>query len=69
MFLIIDSSGSIRDNNSPEGSFDNWEQQQQFLSELVFTVGPDATKVGAVVFSEQVNLSNSPWTLVRKLNL
>ncbi len=56
--FIIDSSGSIRDNNPPDGSYDNWELQQDFLSLLVglFTVAPDATRVGAVVFSEQVNL-------------
>ena len=56
--FIIDSSGSIRDNNPPDRSYDNWELQQAFLSALVdlFSVGPDATRVGAVVFSEQVRL-------------
>ena len=56
--FIIDSSGSIRDNNPPGGQPDNWDLQLQFLSGLVdlFTIGPTATKVGAVVFSEQVNL-------------
>ena len=56
--FIIDSSGSIRDNNPPDGRTDNWQLQLEFLSRLVdlFTIGPDATKVGAVVFSEQVNL-------------
>ena len=56
--FIIDSSGSIRDNNPPNGGFDNWELQQEFLAELVdiFTVGLDATRIGAVVFSEQVRL-------------
>ena len=56
--FIIDSSGSIRDNNPPDGSSDNWDLQLRFLSRLVdlFTIGPTATKVGAVVFSEQVNL-------------
>ena len=55
--FIIDSSGSIRDNNPPGGT-DNWDLQLRFLSRLVdlFTIGPTATKVGAVVFSEQVNL-------------
>ena len=50
--LIIDSSGSIRDNNPADGS-DNWSTQLKFLSDLVgdFTVGLDATRVGAVVFS------------------
>ena len=56
--FIIDSSGSIRDNNPPDRSYDNWQLQQDFLSQLVgmFTIGPDATRVGAVVFSEQVRL-------------
>ena len=57
--FIIDSSGSIRDNN--QGNIDNWSLQLEFLSRLVdlFTIGPDATKVGAVVFSEQVRLAFS----------
>ena len=56
--FIIDSSGSIRDNNPSDGSFDNWTLQLEFLSLLVdlFTIGADATRVGAVVFSEQVSL-------------
>ena len=59
--FIIDSSGSIRDNNPPGGDPDNWQLQLDFLSNLVdlFTIGPDATKVGAVVFSEQVRLAFS----------
>ena len=50
--LVIDSSGSIRDNNPPDGS-DNWTTQLKFLSNLVgdFRVGLDATRVEAVVFS------------------
>ncbi len=57
--FLIDSSGSIRDNNPSDGSYDNWLLQQEFLALLVdlFTIGPDATRVGAVVFSEQVNLA------------
>ena len=56
--FIIDSSGSIRDNNPPGGQPDNWQLQLDFLARLVdiFTVGSDATRVGAVVFSEVVNL-------------
>ena len=56
--FLIDSSGSIRDNNPPGGTPDNWNLQLDFLSRLVdlFTIGPTATKVGVVVFSEQVNL-------------
>ena len=56
--FIIDSSGSIRDNNPPSGNPDNWELQLEFLADLVgaFTVAPDATRVGAIVFSEDVRL-------------
>ena len=59
--FIIDSSGSIRDNNPPGGQPDNWNLQLEFLSNLVdlFIIGPDATKVGAVVFSDQVRLAFS----------
>ena len=58
--LIIDSSGSIRDNNPPDGS-DNWTTQLKFLSNLVgdFRVGLDATRVGAVVFSGAARLVSS----------
>ncbi len=56
--FIIDSSGSIRDNNPPDRSYDNYELQLQFLTTLVnaFTIGLDATRVGAILFSEQVSL-------------
>ena len=56
--LIIDSSGSIRDNNPTDRSYDNWDLQLRFLSELVasFSVGFDETRIGAIVFSEQVRL-------------
>ncbi len=54
--FIIDSSGSIRDSNPSDGSFDNWQLQLNFLAELVdsFTIGQDATRVGAVSFSDIV---------------
>ncbi len=57
--FIIDRSGSSTDNNILPGKFlDRWELKLQFLSELVnsFNVAPSATRVGAVVFSEQANL-------------
>ena len=59
--LIIDSSGSIRDNNPPDRSYDNWELQLKFVSDMVsaFDVGPDATRIAAIVFSEQVTLAFS----------
>ena len=32
--VVIDSSGSIRDNNLPDGSYDNWELICQFVREV-----------------------------------
>ena len=57
MCFIIDSSGSIRDNNPPGGP-DNWQLQLEFISNLVraFSIGPDASRIGAIVFSEEVRL-------------
>ena len=56
--LVIDSSGSIRDNNPPGGTPDNYELQLSFLANLIaaFNIGPDGTRVGAIIFSEQVIL-------------
>ncbi len=56
--LIIDNSGSIRDANPPDNSYDNWELQLEFASLLAgaFDIGPDATQVGAVEFSSSAKL-------------
>ena len=54
--FIIDSSGSITDDDPG-----NWNLQLNFVANLLnfFTIAPDATRVGAVVFSETVNLAFS----------
>ena len=59
--LIIDSSGSIGDNNPPGGIPDNWQLQLEFLAAVIgaFTIGPDNTRVGAIVFSHSVMLAFS----------
>ena len=56
--LIIDASGSIKDMNPLNRSFDNWDLVREFASQLVdyFTVGPTATRFGVVLFSERVFL-------------
>ena len=56
--FIVDSSGSIRDNNPPDGRFDNWQLQREFLASIAqaFSIGPDATQIGAVIFSENAEL-------------
>ncbi len=49
--LVIDSSGSI--NDPPGQSVNNWDLVKEFASTLVdfFTIGPDQTRFGAVIFS------------------
>ena len=56
--FVIDSSGSIRDNNPPGGLPDNYNLQLEFIANLVraFSIGQDATRVGALIFSQQVIL-------------
>ncbi len=56
--LVIDSSGSIRDANPRDGSYDNWQLLLRFLAGLVdyFDVGLDDTRIGAVVFSDSASL-------------
>ena len=55
--LIIDSSGSVRADSSPNG-LDNYALQLDFLANMVasFPIGPNNTRVAAIVFSEQVIL-------------
>ena len=54
--VIVDSSGSIRDNNPDDGSYDNWQLVLQFIQDLVadgrVVISPDRTRVGVVVFSD-----------------
>ena len=53
MCFIIDSSGSIREEH-----YDNYNIQLEFLAYLIskFDVSRDKTRIGAVLFSEQVIL-------------
>ena len=50
LVFVVDSSGSIRDNNPADGSYDNWDLLLAFLTNLVdnLDVGPDATRIGLV---------------------
>ena len=36
--VVIDSSGSIRDNNPPDGSYDNWELLLEFVEQVIHDV-------------------------------
>ncbi|OAF67831.1 Cochlin [Intoshia linei] len=53
--FIIDASGSIRDQNPSDGSFDNWNLMLQFLTKVVdaLNVGGDEVRIGVVSFSEE----------------
>ena len=51
--FVIDSSGSIRDQNPHDGSYDNWELLVEFVIEIVniLNIRWDQVRIGAVKFS------------------
>ena len=51
--FVVDSSGSIRDNNPNDESYDNWALMLQFMQNIVdqLSIGEDETRVGMVRFS------------------
>ena len=53
--FIIDGSGSIRDANPADGSFDNWNLLLQFVAAIIrrLPVGQSRTRVAAVLFSDR----------------
>lgn len=55
--FLVDSSGSIRDNNPEDNSYDNWDLALTFISEFVadFNLGTSATQFGLVRFSYQAD--------------
>ncbi len=48
--FVIDSSGSIRDNNPKNGSYDNWNLTLNFVSDFVndLTTGPTDNQVNTL---------------------
>ena len=57
--FVVDSSGSIRDMNPSDRSYDNWELLRNFILNvtLPFDIGADKTRVGLVKFSTRASLS------------
>jgi len=55
--FLVDSSGSIRDNNPEDNSYDNWELALTFISDFIadFNLGTTATQFGLVRFSYQAD--------------
>lgn len=51
--FVIDSSGSVRDTNPPDGSTDNWQLMLQFVNDVVYRlpISANGTRVGFVRFS------------------
>ncbi|OAF70849.1 hypothetical protein A3Q56_01412 [Intoshia linei] len=49
--FVIDSSGSIRDNNPPDGSYDNWQLILNFMNDVIDRIDFNSVNVGVVVFS------------------
>lgn len=58
LVFVLDSSGSIRDNNPDDDSYDNYQLLLNFVISIVneLPIGQDETRVGVVVFS---NLAES----------
>ena len=57
--FVIDSSDSIRQANPQNMLYDNWALMRNFAAKLVdlFTIASNATRVGAVVFSENASVA------------
>ena len=56
--FLLDDSGSIRDNNPFDGSYDNWDLLLRFVRLVIdqFDIGPNAVQVGVVKFSNESQL-------------
>lgn len=54
LVFVLDSSGSIRDNNPDDGSYDNWLLLLQFVANVIdrLSISSTNTRVGVVVFSD-----------------
>lgn len=51
--LLLDNSGSIRDKNPADKSYDNYQLLKDFIKGLLYRldIGPDATRVAVIRFS------------------
>jgi hypothetical protein len=52
--FVLDSSGSIRDNNPPDGSYDNWNLMLTFVADIIdrLNIGVNGVRIGVVTFSD-----------------
>ena len=58
LVFVIDNSGSIRDTNPEDGSYDNWQLLINFIKSAItkFLIGPKDTRVSIVLFSTEATL-------------
>lgn len=54
--FVIDGSGSIRDANPSDGSFDNWQLLLNFVGIIIDNLPEIGIRVGAVIFSDRGQL-------------
>ena len=59
--FVVDSSGSIRDMNPDDRSYDNWGLLKKFIINVTdaFDIGSNKTRVGLVKFSTKAHLAFS----------
>lgn len=65
--FVVDGSGSIRDNNPQDGSYDNWQFMVDFILAFVdsIEIGQQANRVGLVLFG---NDAQKLWGLTKYFN-
>ena len=54
LVFVVDSSGSIRDANPTDGSYDNWNLILQYVYDVIelLNIGSDQTRVGLIAYSQ-----------------
>ena len=52
---MVDSSGSIRDRNPADGSYDNWALVLEYVYDVVdfMPISSDEVRVGLIAYSQQ----------------
>ena len=54
LVFVVDSSGSIRDANPADNSYDNWALILEYVYDVVdlMNIGQDQTRVGLIAYSQ-----------------
>ena len=67
LVFVVDASGSIRNSNPRDNSYDNWNLMLQFINDVIyrFNVGSAGLRVGLVTFG---NLAHNEFFLSQYTN-